>query len=261
VPECEQHAILDADGLAQRSLEHEAVTAFVAAFEQSGDDLGPRMDPQREVAVEDGQTRGDQYLPAQFRYWDVEFRNTTVEDHQGIGVLVDGSASTVDLQSSILDDSAFAGNPDLAFEAVQISRGATGEVEDNLIEHNETGGTQAGWSLGVYVDGGATDTSTGGPLDLGVRIVGNTLLDNDEGVNVYEADDTSGGADPTATPVYEQVLNNRIVKDDGVTNHTPYGDQYGNTYAGYQTGIVDESNSDTIADNGCSRATERLDRT
>jgi hypothetical protein len=55
--------------------------------------------------------------------------------------------------------------------------------------------------------------------------------------------------DPTDTPVYGQVVHNQVIKNDGVTDRSAFTDVYNNTLSGYQTGIVDESNSDTIADN------------
>lgn len=178
-----------------------------------------------------------------------QISNTTVEDYQAVGVYAQGSVSTLSAQGNVVDDASVESNPNLAPSGVELARGATGEIEGNLIEHNEGRGPASGDGVGILLDGGATDTSTGGPLDIGVRISRNQLVDNDEGVNAYQANNSSGGELPSSTPTDEQIVDNTIIKNDGVTNTTPFSDYYGNTYAGYQVGITDEADSDTIAGN------------
>ena len=39
------------------------------------------------------------------------------------------------------------------------------------------------------------------------------------------------------TPTNDHVLNNTISKSDGETNHSPFTDEDGNAYTGYQVGI------------------------
>jgi hypothetical protein len=179
-----------------------------------------------------------------------EIMNTVVHDYQTEGMIFDGDHTTLHVERDVVDGSFAETNPDIASEGIQISRGATGEVDQNLVENNEYRGTEGdSVAQGIQVLGGFNDLPTGGPLDFGVLIDHNQVLDNDEGINVFQGNDTSGGELPTATPVHEQILDNQIAKDDGITNQAQYPDYYNNTYAGYQSGLTDESNSDTIAGN------------
>lgn len=174
--------------------------------------------------------------------------HSTIDDYQSEGMLVDG-ASTVHLQASIVRGSG--PNPTIEQAGVQISRGATGRLEGNLIAGNEYTGAEPGVlpGLGVDVFGGCTDVPVGGPLDTNVEVAGNHLANNDVGVFVLQGDDNSGCSLPATTPTRAQIVANLITKDDGVTNTAPESDSYGNFYCGYQAGIQDSGNSDTIAYN------------
>jgi hypothetical protein len=69
-------------------------------------------------------------------------QNTTIDAYQSGGIFADGAGTTVDLHASIVRGSG----PDPTVEQVgiQISRGATGELTDNLIADNEYTGTTPG---------------------------------------------------------------------------------------------------------------------
>jgi hypothetical protein len=132
---------------------------------------------------------------------------------------------------------------------VQISRGATGELTDNLIAGHEYNGTNPGLvGIGIDIFGGCTDVG-GGPLDTNVHVAGNHIANNDLGVFVLQGDNSSECVNPAPTPTAEQIVANLITKDDGITNGATEIDQYGNAYAGYEAGIQDGGNSDTIVHN------------
>jgi hypothetical protein len=171
---------------------------------------------------------------------------STIDRYQSGGMLVDG-ASTVHLHASIVRGSG--PNPTVAQAGLQISRGATGQLDGNLIAGNEHTGTESTVGFGVYVFGGCTDIPNGGPLDTNLKVAGNHLANNDLGVFVLQGDGNSGCELPTTTPTRAQIVANLITKDDGVTNTAPEIDDYGNCYSGYQAGIQDSGNSDTIAYN------------
>ena len=174
-------------------------------------------------------------------------QNSTIDGYQSGGMLVDGASSMVELHGSIVRGSG--PNPTLEQVGVQISRGATGELTDNLIAGNEYNGTTPGIAgLGIDIFGGCTDVG-GGPLDTNVRVSGNHIANNDLGVIVLQGDNSSQCVNPAPTPTDEQIVANLITKDDGLTNTSTDIDQYGNRYAGYQAGIQDGGNSDTITHN------------
>ncbi|HUE28074.1 MAG TPA: hypothetical protein VMP89_14960, partial [Solirubrobacteraceae bacterium] len=50
----------------------------------------------------------------------------------------------------------------------------------------------------------------------------------------------------------DDVHNNVIAKNDGVTNHSPFTDENGKPYTGYQVGVADTGNNDQVHDNAVS---------
>ena len=173
-------------------------------------------------------------------------RNTIIDGYQSGGIFADG-ASTVDLHGSIVRGSG--PNSTLEQVGVQISRGATGELTDNLIAGNEYDGTSPGIAgLGIDIFGGCADVG-GGPLDTNVHVAGNHIADNDLGIFVVQGDDSSQCVNPAPAATAERIVGNLITKDDGITNTSTEIDQYDNAYAGYQAAIQDGGNSDTVIHN------------
>ncbi|MGO9790570.1 MAG: hypothetical protein ACLP8S_14080, partial [Solirubrobacteraceae bacterium] len=174
-------------------------------------------------------------------------RNTIIDSYQSGAMFVDGASSTVELHGSIVRGSG--PNSTLEQVGVQISRGATGELTDNLIAGNEYNGTTPGLvGIGIDIFGGCTDVG-GGPLDTNVHVADNHIANNDLGVFVLQGDNSSECVNPAPTPTAEQIVANLITKDDGITNTATETDQYGNAYTGYQAGIQDGGNSDNIVHN------------
>jgi len=63
----------------------------------------------------------------------------------------------------------------------------------------------------------------------------------------YSADPSCDAS--ATTPTDDRALNNTISKSDGETNHSPFTDQDGNAYTGYQVGIGITGNGDTVSGN------------
>ena len=170
-----------------------------------------------------------------------EIMNTTVSGYQKNGITVDGPGSQAHLRNNTIDGGGPNGT--IARNGIQISRGATGEVEHNSINNNEyTGPGSFASATGVLVYGGCGD-----PLDLNVQVHDNTLSNNDTGVSIGNFDPTCSTAPSTHTN--NQVHDNTITKNDGETNHSPFTDESGKSYTAYQAGISDTGNNDDIHNN------------
>ena len=174
---------------------------------------------------------------------EAQIQDTTVSGYQKNGITVDGSGSEAQIHRSTVDGGGQ--NAMIARNGIQISRGATGDVHDNSVSGNEYTGTGPFASAtGVLVFGGCGD-----PLSANVRVHDNTLTNNDSGVVLadYTADPNCVASATTATN--NEANGNVIAKNDGVTNHSPFTDQQGAAYGGYQVGVADTGNHDQVNDN------------
>jgi parallel beta-helix repeat protein len=118
--------------------------------------------------------------------------NVEFIDYQKGGIVVDNIGSYGDIRNS-----SFVGNGPTTVTAqngIQISRGATGIVlENTIIGHNYTPNTFSAAGIILFQAGD------------GVKILGNTLIDNQIGLSVYESNNViasgnsfSGGTDAVA---------------------------------------------------------------
>lgn len=175
----------------------------------------------------------------------VDVKGGSVDTYEEFGVIVVGSASKIHVNGSTIDG---GGQKDAFGRAgVFIGDGATGEVQQSSINNNETT-TNNPVGVGVEVAGGCG----GAPLTTHVQVHNNTLSNNDVGVALtnHPVDSACNGSSPAPpTKTENNVHDNTIVKNDGVTNTVPYDDQHGNHYNGYQVGISDEGNADMIQNN------------
>jgi hypothetical protein len=169
-----------------------------------------------------------------------EIMNTTVNTYQKNGITVDGPGSQAHVHHSTIDGGG--PTPIIARNGIQISRGATGEVDHSSINNNEYSGTAPAASTGVLVFGGCGD-----PLDLNVQVHDNSLTNDDNAISIGNYDPSCSTA--PSTPTNNQVHDNTVVKNDGETNHGPFSDEAGNSYTGYQSGISDTGNNDDIHNN------------
>ncbi len=198
---------------------------------------------------------GREYWPdATFATYHVEnfvghasITNTLISGYQKNGLTVDGPGSTSEISKNAIQgagrDALLA--PVIAQNGVQISRGASASVEENFIIGNSYTGTAYASAAGVIVFGGCGD-----PLVTHVEVAENTLLNNDVGIylNNYTADCSA----PAAKETNDQAQNNYI-SNNAVTNMGD-GTSSGFPYKGYQVGIDDIGNHDTITGNTISGA-------
>jgi hypothetical protein len=170
-----------------------------------------------------------------------QIQNAKVAGYQKNGITVDGPGSQAQIQSSNIDGGGQ--NPIIARNGIQISRGATGQVQNNSVNNNEyTGPGSFASATGILVFGGCGD-----PTDNNVQINNNSLTNNDTGVDDVNYDPTCTTAPSNQTN--NQVHDNTIVKNDGVTNNSPFTDEFGRAYTGYQVGVGNTGNNDQIHDN------------
>ncbi|HVB05735.1 MAG TPA: hypothetical protein VNF07_05760 [Acidimicrobiales bacterium] len=174
---------------------------------------------------------------------DANVRGTSVSGYQKNGITADGPGSNVEVDGSTVNGGGQTAL--IARNGIQISRGAGGEVHGSTVAANEyTGPGGFASATGLLVYGGCGD-----PLSVGVKVHDDTFSNNDSGVVIgdYSADPNCVAS--ATTPTDNEIHGNSIDKTDGETNHSPFTDAAGNAYTGYQVGIADTGNSDTIHDN------------
>ncbi len=168
----------------------------------------------------------------------------TVNGYQKNGITIDGTGSSASVTNSTVTGEG-RGAPFgtiIAQNGVQLGRGATGVIEDNNISNNSYTGTGAdASSAGILVFGGGGD-----PLTTNVVVKQNTLINNDTGI--YVSNTKSDGVTPPSKATNNVVEGNRI-SNDAVTNQSPFTDYHGTLFNGYQAGIDEQGNSDTLKNN------------
>jgi hypothetical protein len=163
---------------------------------------------------------------------------TTVSGYQKAGIVIDGPGST----ASVSGNTVTGAGPStpmgsiIAQNGIQVSRGASGDLTNNVVSLNQYSGPAGASSGGVLVFGGC-----GGPLTTNVAVNHNTLTDNDVGVFLFNAlpDCVSAPATNTNDRAVNNTLSNRVV-----TNTSGFGPG-----CGYQAGVSDVGNHDTINQN------------
>ena len=181
---------------------------------------------------------GRRYWPAAAgTYKIVEFAahatvwDTTVTTYQKNGVTADGPGSSIAVFGSTV-----SGNGPTAHTAqngIQISRGATGTVRATTVAGNEsTVVAPTAVGTGILVYGGC-----GTPLSSGVGVFGDTLVNNDVGIDFANYNKTCTG--PATTATRNRAIADTITKSDGDTNKSDY-----NGFTSYQAGIADAGTGD-----------------
>ena len=170
-------------------------------------------------------------------------QKTTVSGYQKNGITADGFGTKIDVANSTIDGGG--PNATIARNGIQISRGATGNVHNNTVQNNEyTGPGGFASATGVLVFGGCGD-----PLAKNADIHDNTISNNDSGVVLANYSSDPNCVASATTPTNDHVHNNTISKGDGETNHSPFDDEDGNSYTGYQVGIGVTGDNDHVDGN------------
>ena len=166
--------------------------------------------------------------------------HTTVSGYQKGGIVIDGPKA-----SAVVSDSTVAGagpysalGTIIAQNGIQVSRGASAQILGNTVSGNQYSGGGAASSAGVVIYGGCGD-----PLVKDVSVTGNTLINNDVGADLSNADPSC--ANPPSTKTNDVIAGNRI-SDSAVTNTSGASTT---PLCGYQAGVQDFGNHDVITEN------------
>jgi Right handed beta helix region len=158
----------------------------------------------------------------------------TVSQYQKGGIVVNGGNVSANITGNTVTGlgrvNYIAGN------GIQLGFGAHGVILGNTVSGNAYTGANNASSAGILVFGGCGD-----PQVTGVQIDLNTVVNNDMGIYLVNNDDSC--TTPATSPTHDDVLLNRVTNDT-VSNISGNGDG-----RGYQAGIVDTGNGDSISGN------------
>ncbi|MEO8972366.1 MAG: right-handed parallel beta-helix repeat-containing protein [Ktedonobacteraceae bacterium] len=156
-------------------------------------------------------------------------------NYQKGGIVVNGTSGTVAVTSNTVIGQGPVSY--IAQNGIQIGYGAKATVTKNIVVGNSYTGAGQAASGGILVVGGSC---YGGPLTIGTKITGNTVIGNDIGVYLSNLDGNT--CIPTDTPTNIKA-NANIITNDAINNTTGAGT------AGYQAGISDQGDYDTMNNN------------
>jgi hypothetical protein len=160
----------------------------------------------------------------------------TIRLYQKNGVVVSGTGAVVTVQNDTVTGNGLVDY--IAQNGIQMSYGATGTIYSNTVSDNEYTGTNFASSGGIIIVGGAF--YFGLPYSTGISVTKNVVTNNDVGVWLSNAQ-ADGSAPLTKTN--NKVVNNTISKSNDATNIS------GDGTCGYQAGIADEGNKDSVVNN------------
>ena len=171
--------------------------------------------------------------------------HTTISGYQKNGVVVDGPGS----HAQVSDNDVTGAGPSgalgviIAQNGIQVSDGASGQVTDNTVSANQYSGGGFASADGILVFGGCGF----GSLTKNVTVFGNTLINNDIGVQLSNS---TGVSDPNCSIAVHSRTNdvamrNRI-SDSVITNTSG---ESTTPLCGYQAGVADLGDGDAIAFN------------
>jgi hypothetical protein len=160
--------------------------------------------------------------------------DNVISNYQKGGIVVNGPLAKATVQSNTV-----IGQGPINFIAqngIQLGYGAQGSILNNVVTGNSYTGPNEASSGGIILVGGAC---YGGDPETGVTVEDNIGTGNDVGVWFTNLDIN---CDPVLTPTRDQALNNTL-RNNAVNNTT------GDGTVGYQAGIADQGDGDTIEGN------------
>jgi hypothetical protein len=128
----------------------------------------------------------------------------------------------------------------IAQNGIELGIGATGTISGNGVSGNEYTGANDASSSGVLVFGGGPY----GALAINEQVTGNTLTDNDIGVDSFNCGDSNCTVPPKAPTKTNIIIMSNILSKADVSNVSGCGGTQG-----YQAGISDFGRSDQISKN------------
>lgn len=162
--------------------------------------------------------------------------NDLLWNYQKDGIFVGGSGTQATISRNTVIGQGPVGY--IAQNGIEFDDGATGSIANNFVTGNSYTGSGLVDATGILVSGGSC---FGTPLVVGLSVTGNILVGNDVGILTFNVDNN---CQPVTTPTKLHIRKN-IVTNDGVNNTSGHGV----TGQGYQAGISDTGDGDTIASN------------
>jgi len=162
--------------------------------------------------------------------------NNLIWNYQKNGIVVRGVGS-----SATINHNTVIGQGPINYIAqngIELGEGAKGVITNNIVYGNSYSGSNNAASGGVLIYGGSC---YGTALTIGIKVTGNDLIGNDVGVYLSNLDGVS--CIPTLTPTNIVVTKNIITYDE-IENTTGFSPT-----AGYQAGISDQGDNDTMNTN------------
>jgi hypothetical protein len=191
-------------------------------------------------------------------------RDDTVETYQKNGIDVDGPGSTAQIDHVTVTGAG--PTPIIGQNGIQVSFGATADVEDSSISGNNYTGPYGASAAGILVAGGggsACGIGATSPLVKHAKFTGNRLTDNDMGIAFYNLNSTC--TKPAQTATDDLACGNKIQNSHGYAGGTASADANisgfpevlttttpAPTPVGYQAGVSDYGSHDVICDNAIS---------
>jgi len=185
----------------------------------------------------------------------------TIESYQKNGVVIDGPGSTGNITGTTVTGSG--PTPTIAQNGIQISFGATGSVTSSTIAGNNYTGTPQDegyyptYADGILVYGGGGSVCGIGkvsPLVRGVHLIGNTLTNNDVGVQLFNVNARCDKSVSTRTR--DVACGNVIRNSHGYAGGAAAADANiagyetaKKVFIGYQAGVTDSGDRDVICNN------------
>jgi Right handed beta helix region len=161
----------------------------------------------------------------------------TLTNYQKGGITANGNVSATITNNIVTGQGPV---PYIAQNGIQVGYGAKATVTGNTVTGNAYTGNNGASSGGILVVGGPAYAL---PYTVGLSITKNTLMGNDVGVWLYNAD-ASGNAPTTNT---NNTVKQNTISNGAVTNTTGY-----NATCGYQAGISDLGHKDVFVNNSIS---------
>lgn len=174
---------------------------------------------------------------------------TTASGYQKDGITIDGPGSTADVEHNWVNGSNRDSqlSPIIAQNGIEVLRGAYGHVHGNIVTGNTYTGTAGASASGIVVYGGCGD-----PVVKNVEVDGNLLINNDVGIYLNNFSPATDCSAPATTRTNDEAKNN-VIRNNAVTNQG-VNVLNSQTYNGYQAGIDDIGNHDSITSNEISGA-------
>lgn len=168
-------------------------------------------------------------------------QNNSVSAYQKGGIVVSCTGSNVDVRNNVVEGQGPVNY--IAQNGIQFGVGADGSATGNIVTGNSYTGAGQASSGGILVFGGPC---YGGDYTTNIDVTNNTLVQNDVGVFLSNLDSPHCNATNSKTNI--SVRNNTIA-NASLNNTTGNGSNQG-----YQAGVSDQGDHDSITNNEISGA-------